>query len=128
MEARDVSADDDNLNAFSNELRQQIAEVGVEVHGLLALVWSSRGSVRPAVVTRSRRVSKTRRSRRAGRAYQELKGELGLDHIEGRSFPGWHHHVSVVRRGYAFIVAERVLRFSPSTGRQADDSTLPVAA
>ena len=71
---------------------------------------------------------KSNLSRRAGRAYQELKGELGLDHVEGRSFPGWHHHVSVVRRGYAFIVAERVLRFSPSTGRQADDSTLPVAA
>jgi len=27
------------------------------------------------------------------RAYQELKGELGFDHYEGRSFVGWHHHV-----------------------------------
>ena len=25
--------------------------------------------------------------------YQELKTELGLDHFEGRTFPGWHHHV-----------------------------------
>lgn len=30
-----------------------------------------------------------------GTADEELKGELGLDHFEGRSFPGWHHHVSV---------------------------------
>lgn len=28
------------------------------------------------------------------RVYQELKGQLGLDHFEGRSFTGWHHHES----------------------------------
>ena len=28
--------------------------------------------------------------------YRELKGALGLDHFEGRSFPGWHHHVTLV--------------------------------
>jgi SRSO17 transposase len=65
---------------------------------------------------------------RTERAYEELKGELGLDHFEGRSFPGWHHHVSVVLSCYAFIVSERVRRFSPSAGRQADDEALSVAA
>ncbi len=65
---------------------------------------------------------------RTERAYEELKGELGLDHFEGRSFPGWHHHVSVVLSCYAFIVAERVRRFSPSTGWQADAHALSVAA
>lgn len=25
--------------------------------------------------------------------YRELKTDLGLDHFEGRTFPGWHHHV-----------------------------------
>lgn len=48
------------------------------------------------------------------RTYQELKGQLGLDHFEGRSFSGWHHHVSVVLCCYAFVVAERVRSFSPS--------------
>ncbi len=68
-------------------------------------------------------------SRRLNANYTEiLTVSVGLDHFEGRSFPGWHHHVSVVLRGYAFIVAERVRRFSPSTRRQADDSTIPVAA
>ena len=38
---------------------------------------------------------------RTERAYEELKGELGLDHFEGRSFPGWHHHVTVVLCCYA---------------------------
>lgn len=51
---------------------------------------------------------------RTERMYEDLKGELGLDHFEGRSFPGWHHHVSVVLSCYAFVVAERVRAFPPS--------------
>jgi hypothetical protein len=27
---------------------------------------------------------------------RELKGALGLDHYEGRSWPGWRHHVTLV--------------------------------
>jgi hypothetical protein len=65
---------------------------------------------------------------RTERAYEELKGELGLDHFEGRSFPGWHHHVTVVLCCYAFIVSERVRRFPPSVRRQAAVDTIPVAA
>lgn len=58
---------------------------------------------------------------RTERVYQDLKGELGLDHYEGRRFPGWHHHVSVALCCYAFIIAERVRRFPPSArgARQA---------
>jgi SRSO17 transposase len=51
---------------------------------------------------------------RTERVYEDLKGELGLDHYEGRRFPGWHHHISVALCCYAFIVAERVRRFPPS--------------
>jgi SRSO17 transposase len=58
---------------------------------------------------------------RTERVYEDLKGELGLDHYEGRRFPGWHHHVSVALCCYAFIVAERVRRFSPSL-RGADEA------
>jgi SRSO17 transposase len=50
--------------------------------------------------------------------YQEMKSELGLDHFEGRSFRGWHHHVSVVLCCYAFVVGERLRHFPPSQGRQ----------
>jgi SRSO17 transposase len=65
---------------------------------------------------------------RTERAYEDLKGELGLDHFEGRSFPGWHHHVSVVLCCYAFIVAERVRHFPPSAGRSDRDATIGLAA
>ena len=65
---------------------------------------------------------------RTERAYEELKGELGLDHFEGRSFPGWHHHITVVLCCYAFIVSERVRHFPPSAGRQSDANAIAVAA
>ena len=38
--------------------------------------------------------------------YRELKDELGLDHFEGRSWPGWHHHVTLATMAYAFLVLE----------------------
>jgi len=65
---------------------------------------------------------------RTERAYEELKGELGLDHFEGRSFPGWHHHVSVVLCCYAFIVSERVRRFPPSGRWQTEADEIALAA
>jgi len=39
--------------------------------------------------------------------YQELKTELGFDHFEGRTFPGWHHHVVLSALAYNFLQAER---------------------
>jgi SRSO17 transposase len=57
---------------------------------------------------------------RTEKAYEELKEELGLDHFEGRSFTGWHHHISVVLCCYAFIVTERMRHFPPSNRGQAN--------
>lgn len=65
---------------------------------------------------------------RTERGYEDLKGELGFDHFEGRSFPGWHHHVSVVLCCYAFVVAERARRFPPSARRALENDTVHVAA
>ena len=57
---------------------------------------------------------------RIERSYEDMKGELGLDHYEGRSFVGWHHHVTVVLACYAFLVAETVRSFPPRTpGKQS---------
>jgi SRSO17 transposase len=65
---------------------------------------------------------------RIERMYEDLKGELGLDHFEGRSFPGWHHHISVVLCCYAFTVAERVSAFPPSAVRTCANGALHNAA
>ena len=39
--------------------------------------------------------------------YRELKHALGLDHFEGRSYRGWHHHVTCVSVAHAFLTLER---------------------
>lgn len=51
---------------------------------------------------------------RTERVYEDLKGELGLDHYEGRTYPGWNHHVSCVLACNAFIQSERLRAFPPS--------------
>ena len=42
--------------------------------------------------------------------YRELKDALGLDHFEGRSWPGWHHHVTLVSIAHGFLTSERLRR------------------
>jgi SRSO17 transposase len=40
--------------------------------------------------------------------YRQLKGELGLDHYEGRSYRGFHHHTALVSCAQAFLTEERL--------------------
>ena len=51
--------------------------------------------------------------------YQDLKTELGLDHFEGRSYPGWQHHMAISAVAYAFLQTERM---RPRDGTRADVS------
>ena len=44
---------------------------------------------------------------RAGHDYRELKTGLGLDHFEGRSFTGWHRHVTLAVLAQAFCTMIR---------------------
>jgi SRSO17 transposase len=82
----------------------------------------------PGRMTKKKLVRMVMQRWRTERAYQDLKGELGLDHYEGRRFPGWHHHVSVVLCCYAFVIAERVRHFPPSARRPLEDHTQSRAA
>ena len=36
-----------------------------------------------------------------------MKEELGLDHFEGRSWRGFHHHAALVLLAYGFLALER---------------------
>lgn len=65
---------------------------------------------------------------RIERSYEDLKGEIGLDHYEGRSFIGWHHHVTVALACYAFLVAAHARSVPPSTQREVLDNALEHAA
>jgi SRSO17 transposase len=48
--------------------------------------------------------------------YRELKTGLGLDHFEGRTFTGWHRHVTLVTAAQLFLT---VLRSSPKAATPA---------
>jgi SRSO17 transposase len=39
---------------------------------------------------------------------RELKHGLGLDHFEGRTWRGWHHHVTLVTAAQAFVTEQRL--------------------
>ena len=40
--------------------------------------------------------------------YQQMKEELGLDHFEGRSLAGFHHHACLVMLAFGFLVLEQL--------------------
>ncbi len=39
--------------------------------------------------------------------YRELETALGLDHFEGRSWTGWHRHVTLVAAAHLFVTLAR---------------------
>jgi SRSO17 transposase len=70
---------------------------------------------------------------RIERDYQELKGELGLDHFEGRTWSGFHHHVALCAAAHAFLALQRA-HFPPALNtmdprrRPSTPAIAPVAA
>ena len=48
--------------------------------------------------------------------YRELKTGLGLDHFEGRSFTGWHRHVTLAALAQAFCTMIRTDPKAPMPG------------
>ncbi|MFJ8787564.1 IS701 family transposase, partial [Streptomyces sp. NPDC102476] len=40
--------------------------------------------------------------------YREMKQALGLAHFEGRTWGGWHHHVTLVSAAHAFCTLQRL--------------------
>jgi SRSO17 transposase len=48
--------------------------------------------------------------------YRELKTGLGLDHFEGRSFTGWHRHVTLASLAQAFCTMLRTDPKAPAPG------------
>jgi SRSO17 transposase len=46
---------------------------------------------------------------RVERDYQEMKGEVGLDHFEGRTWRGFHHHATLCMVAHGFLALRRAL-------------------
>jgi SRSO17 transposase len=49
--------------------------------------------------------------------YRELKQCLGLDHYEGRTYTGLHHHLTSVTVAHAFLTCCRLARGDPDLAR-----------
>jgi SRSO17 transposase len=55
--------------------------------------------------------------------YQQLKEELGLDHFEGRSWSGFHHHAALTFLAYGLLALERQREQCPAIGPTPEDPT-----
>jgi SRSO17 transposase len=65
---------------------------------------------------------------RVERDYQDLKGEIGLDHFEGRTWRGFHHHATLCAVAHGFLALRRAL-FPPEQSEvDAIGSAPPSAA
>ena len=69
-------------------------------------------------------VDKAKLRWRIERDYEELKGELGLAHYEGRGWRGFHHHATLCIAAYGFLICEREA-IPPSAPWQRKTPPLP---
>ncbi len=61
----------------------------------------------PTDPTRLRAVRLWRERWKIEQGYQQMKEELGLDHFEGRSWRGFHHHAALVMLAFGFLALEQ---------------------
>ena len=56
-------------------------------------------------------------------AHQQLKDELGLDHFEGRSWLGLHHHALLTLMAFAWLQHHRLLSAAQAGGKISSEKT-----
>jgi SRSO17 transposase len=82
-------------------------------------------STLPANTSLKELVRVTKQRWRVERDYQDLKGEVGLDHFEGRTWRGFHRHATLCAVAHGFIALRRAL--SPPVQQDLDDSAGPAS-
>jgi SRSO17 transposase len=84
-------------------------------------------STLPEDIAFDRLVELTKLRWRIERDYQDLKQEVGLDHFEGRSWRGFHHHASLSIAAYGFLISERetIPPSGPGSSRRGPQAGLP---
>lgn len=66
-------------------------------------------STQPASTSVKQLVRASKLRWRVERDYQDLKQEVGLDHYEGRTWRGFHHHAALCAAAHAFLALRRAL-------------------
>ena len=59
-------------------------------------------------------------------SFEAAKGEVGLDHYEGRSGPGWHRHITLAM--WAYAAADGCTSKTPAGTATAQKNAVAVAA
>jgi SRSO17 transposase len=96
----------------------------------LLVEWRADGTIKyalsnlPVEATLEQAVALWKRRWQVEQGYQQLKDELGLDHFEGRSWPGFHHHATMTFLAYGFLALERA-RGTPTTLETEGPSSPP---
>jgi SRSO17 transposase len=91
---------------------KDVPDVEADARWLL-VEWRTDGSIRyalsnlPATASMAEAVGLWKTRWHVEQGYQQLKEELGLDHFEGRSWPGFHHHATLCFLAYGFLALER---------------------
>lgn len=79
----------------------------------LLVEWRADGTIKyalsnlPADTSLERAAAWWKERYQVEQGYRQLKRELGLDHFEGRSWNGFHHHVTMTFLAYGFLALER---------------------
>jgi SRSO17 transposase len=100
----------------------------------LLVEWRSDGSIRyalsnlPAAATMADGVGLWKTRWQVEQGYQQLKEELGLDHFEGRSWRGFHHHATLCFLAYGFLSLERARGTSTGLDTPAEEPASPFPA
>jgi len=82
----------------------------------------------PASITRTKLVRTLKLRWRVERDYQEMKEELGLDHFEGRTWRGFHHHATLCAVAHGFLALRRALFPPEESALDSADGPTPSAA
>jgi SRSO17 transposase len=110
-----------------------VPKVEAEARWLL-VEWRSDGSIRyalsnlPATATLADGVGLWKTRWQVEQGYQQLKEELGLDHFEGRSWPGFHRHACLCFLAYGFLALERERGTPTALAADAEEPTSPFHA
>lgn len=84
-----------------------------EAERWLLVEWRADGTIKyalsnlPADTSLEQAVSWWKERYQVEQGYRQLKRELGLDHFEGRSWNGLHHHVTMTFLAYGFLALEQ---------------------